>query len=325
MALDGYHHFHDRNYPGGLIEVADGVHAYLQPDGGWGWSNAGLLATSSESLLVDTLFDLELTQRMLDAMASLTATAPIRQLVNTHANGDHCYGNELVTGAEIIGSVASAEEMESLPPATLARMTAGGMGELLDAYMADAFGPFRFDNITLTPPTRTFEQRLTLDVADHAVELYEVGPAHTGGDVIAHLPDQGVVFTGDILFVYGTPIVWDGPISNWIAACDLIDSFDADVVVPGHGPLTDRRGTAMVRDYLRFIRAEAIARNAAGMSVIDAAHDIDLGQFQDWSDWERLVINVDAVYREIDPSHEAMPAAQLFFGMAELRRDRLPR
>ena len=75
-------------YTTGLHEVADGVFAWLQPDGGWGWSNAGLLATDGGSLLVDTLFDLELTRTMLDAMAPITDTRPIGTLVNTHANGD---------------------------------------------------------------------------------------------------------------------------------------------------------------------------------------------------------------------------------------------
>ena len=81
-------------YTTGLHELGDGCFAYLQPDGGWGWSNAGLVAGDGASLLVDTLFDLRLTQRMLEAMAPVTATAPIATLVNTHANGDHCYGNE---------------------------------------------------------------------------------------------------------------------------------------------------------------------------------------------------------------------------------------
>ena len=102
-------------YEKGLLEVGDGCFAYLQPDGGWGWSNAGLLVGDGQSLLVDTLFDLRLTAEMLEAMAPHAAVAPISHLVNTHANGDHCYGNQLVTGAEIIASTAAAEEMERRP------------------------------------------------------------------------------------------------------------------------------------------------------------------------------------------------------------------
>src|SRR5215204_6166356 len=99
-------------YERGAHEVGDGLWAYLQPDGGWGWSNAGLITDGPASLLVDTLFDLDLTATMLAELRAVSpAAASIRTLVNTHANGDHCYGNQLVTGAEIISSTASAREM----------------------------------------------------------------------------------------------------------------------------------------------------------------------------------------------------------------------
>src|SRR6266851_8741316 len=92
----------------GLHDIGNGCYAYLQPTGSWGWSNAGLIVDSGQSMLVDTLFDLKLTREMLEAMrrAEPKATAQIGTLVNTHSNGDHCFGNELVTGAEIIASKA---------------------------------------------------------------------------------------------------------------------------------------------------------------------------------------------------------------------------
>lgn len=307
------------SYEKGLVEVADGAFAYLQPDGGWGWSNAGLVTSGGSSLLVDTLFDLHLTREMLDSMRSVTDTAPIVDLVNTHANGDHCYGNELVADARIIASSACAEEMLRTPPEVLAQfMTAApNLGDL-GRYLVDCFGDFDFEGITLTPPTVTFDQRMDVTVGDTVVELYEVGPAHTEGDVIAHVPETGVVYTGDILFIEGTPLMWTGPISNWIAACDLIIGLDADVIVPGHGPLTDADGVRRVKDYLEFVDREARERHAAGMSAEDAAADISLGQFADWIDRERIAVNVDTVYRELDPSHQASDVAALFTMMAKL-------
>ena len=129
-------------YVEGLHEVADGVFAYLQPDGGWGWSNAGLVVGDGSSLLVDTLFDLRLTQRMLDSMAGHVRTSPIGTVVNTHANGDHCYGNQLVADAEIVSSRAAAEEMSEVPPAMLAALNAdpGDVGRLFRRFFG-AFDP----------------------------------------------------------------------------------------------------------------------------------------------------------------------------------------
>ena len=306
-------------YDHGLHEIGDGVFAYLQPDGSWGWSNAGLLVGDGRSLLVDTLFDLRLTQDMLDAMAPITSAAPIGTLVNTHANGDHCYGNELVAGAEIVSSAACASEMGHVPPSLLAEMVAGAdeMGALGE-YVKRCFGSFDFTNITLTVPTKTFEGRLDLGFAGRPAELIEVGPAHTLGDVIVHLPEDRVVFTGDILFIEGTPIMWAGPMRNWIAACDAIIDLDADTIVPGHGPLTDADGVRDVKRYLSYIESEATARHKAGMSASDAAHDIALGEFSGWLDAERIAVNVDSVYRELEPDRGPTDVVTLFTLMSEL-------
>jgi glyoxylase-like metal-dependent hydrolase (beta-lactamase superfamily II) len=315
----GHPGFH---YAKGLHEIGAGVHAYLQPDGSWGWSNAGLVVDGDQSLLVDTLFDLRLTREMLEAMkrAEPRAATRIGTLVNTHANGDHCYGNALLAGAEIVASQRTAEEMKHLPAAVLGSLvkSLGSEDSPLGRFVKRAFGPFAFDEVGETAlPTRTFERALTLRVGDRAVELLEVGPAHTRGDVIAHVPDARTVFTGDILFVEGTPIVWEGPVSNWIAACDRILALGADVIVPGHGPITDRRGVLAVRAYLEFVAREARARFEAGMDALSAARDIALGEFAGWSDRERIVVNVDTLYREYGAASAGGDTLRLLRGMGE--------
>jgi cyclase len=305
----------------GLHELGEGCHAYLQPDGSWGWSNAGLIVADGVSLLVDTLFDLRLTQQMLDAMAPLTRSAPIGTLVNTHANGDHCYGNQLVGQAEIIASVATAHEMTEVPPAMLAALNAapGEVGDLFRSF----FGAFEFADIDLTLPTRTFEKRLDLEVGGRAIELIEVGPAHTSGDTIVVVPDAKLVYTGDILFIGGTPIVWAGPLSNWVAACDLMLGMDVDTVVPGHGPITDKGGVAQVRDYLAFVDGEATARHHAGLDAWDAAQEIarEIGanpSFDALGEFGRIAVNVETVYRSLDPAHTTPDVVEQFRRMARI-------
>lgn len=302
----------------GIHELGDGCLAYLQPDGSWGWSNAGLVVGDGASLLVDTLFDLKLTRRMLDSMAPFTRTAPIASLVNTHANGDHCYGNQLVGEIEIIASRAAAEEMKEVPPSTLAALTKapGDVGDLFRRF----FGAFDFEGIEPRLPSRTFEGRLEVEVGGRVVELIEVGPAHTAGDVIAHVPDARTVYTGDILFIGGTPIVWAGPLSNWIAACDLMLGMDVETVVPGHGPITDKGGVAQVRDYLSFIDERATALQREGVDAFDAARDIarDMGSFREWGEFGRVAVNVESVYRELDPEHRSPDVVEQFRRMARI-------
>lgn len=309
----------------GLHDIGAGHYAYLQPDGTWGFSNAGLIVDGEQSLLVDTLFDERLTAEMLTAMkdAAGIGGADITTLVNTHANGDHTFGNRLVCNAEIIASKASAEEMQEQPPERLAEFmrAAPHMGEV-GAYLVECFGAFDFAGVKLKPPTKTFSGVLDLKVGDKEVKLIEVGPAHTAGDVLVHVPKDKVIYTGDILFIDGTPIMWAGPVANWIKACDMIIGLDVDVIVPGHGPITDKAGVSRMRDYLAYVDVEARKRFDAGMSAEDAARDIALTDYDSWIDAERIVVNVNTLYSEYRGEHAEADAVALFGLMARIKKDR---
>lgn len=300
-------------------EVGDGCHAYIQSDGSWGWSNAGLIVGAGASLLVDTLFDLVCTQRMLDRFAEHTGAAPINTVVNTHANGDHCFGNELVSFAQIVSSTATKEEMAHVPPSLLDGLVKepGPIGDVFREF----FGEFVFEDVPLRLPDRTFDGRLEIEVGGRQVELIEVGPAHTEGDTLVYVPDAKVVYTGDILFIGGTPVVWAGPLQNWVDACDLMLGMDIDTVVPGHGPVTDKSGVATVRDYLVWVDGEATARHRAGMDAFDAARDIAASvgaheTFSSFGEFGRIAVNVETVYRALDPAHQTPGVPEQFRRMA---------
>ena len=111
---------------------------------------------------------------------------------------------------------------------------------------------------------------LDFDVATH-VQVVESMQSELVRDVLVHSPDDRAIFTGDILFIDGHPILWAGPVRNWIAACHRIESLDVDTVVPGHGPITDKRGVIAVREYLEYVTSEARARYDAGMDPLEAA------------------------------------------------------
>ena len=312
-------------YAKGLHDLGNGGYAWLQPDGGWGWSNAGLIVDQGESLLVDTLFDVPLTRDMLAAMraAEPKAAARIGTLVNTHHNGDHWFGNQCCEGAEIIAHRLALEAMAHEGPDRLAGFidAAPQLGET-GAYLIRCFGAFDFKGVTPVLPTTTFETELTRTVGGKTVKIMHVGPAHTPGDALVHVPQDKVVFTGDILFIEGHPIMWEGPVSNWIDACDRIIAMDVETVVPGHGPITDKKGVAAVRDYLAYTRDEARKRFDAGLSAFDAACDIDMSDYDSWGDGERVVINVATLYREFAGDHAAGDAGALFGQMAALQRRR---
>jgi cyclase len=309
---------HRPPYARGLHELGDGLHAFLQPDGGWGWSNAGLIVADGASLLIDTLFDLTLTAEMLSAMRPLLTRSPLSGAFNTHGNGDHCYGNQLLPGAvPIYSTEVAAEEIRAVPPAaahTLFKET--DLGVDFVAWAREAFGPFDWTGIEPRPPTDTFAGERSVQVGGREVRLIAVGPAHTSGDAIAYVPDAAAVFTGDILFAARTPVMWAGPVSNWIAAADRILSLEPKVIVPGHGPLATPQMVSDLQEYLRFVQRESRGRFAAGMDAVAAADDIELGQYASWGDAERIAVNVEMVYRELDPGRPTVPVPELFVRMA---------
>lgn len=291
----------NRPFTQGIHDLGNGIYGYVQPDGTWGWSNAGLIASQGQTLLIDTLMSRTLTRAMLDDFARVEGGKRIDRLVNTHANPDHFVGNGLIEGAEIIATRETAREMAEFDPVRFASLTDNWqhMGDA-GAFLYETMGR-KFDWSDLEPlPAvgRTFEQALTLEVGDKTVELIDLGPAHTASDTIAWVPQDRVVFTGDLLFNEGHPIMWEGPVENWIAACVRIVALGPDVVVPGHGPITDSSAVAGMAEYFTDVSEQTRLRLDAGMGWKEAARDIDMGRYAHWTDPERIVANVFALYRQ---------------------------
>jgi cyclase len=335
-------------FEGGLHEVAPGVFAWLQPNGEWGESNAGLVMGDGAALLIDTLWDPRLTRRMLDAIDE-RAGVPIEVLVNTHSDGDHVWGNQLLEGTEIVATEAAIELIGHEPPAALQRFKAAApwlkrVGRVplprvhlreLGRYVEAMLAPYDFSDVRLTPPNRGFSGELVKQAGGREVRLIEVGPAHTGGDLIAHVQDAGVVFAADVLFVGVVPVMWAGPTSNWIAALDRILSLEAEAIVPGHGPLCGSAEVEALRDYLAWVDAEAGSRLARGLSVTETARELVLGdeyRRAPWAEWdspERMVITVATIDRHrrgeasgVGPRERAALFAQVAALAGELSQSR---
>lgn len=308
----------------GVHDIGNGVYGYVQPDGTWGWSNAGLIVSRGETLLVDTLMSRSLTRAMLDDFARLEGGSKIDRLVNTHANPDHFVGNGLVAGAEIIATSETAREMAEFNPKQFASLVdnwqnMGDSGAFLYETMGRKFDWSDLDSVAM--PNRTFDRTLSLTVGETMVELVDLGPAHTRSDTIAWLPAERVVFTGDLLFNEGHPIMWEGPIENWIAACEHIIALDPQVVVPGHGPITDTVAVANLRDYFVYVRDEARKRMDAGMGWKEAARDINMTEYRGWTDPERIVANVFSLYRQWGGPIASEDGRDLFGEMGRYSRE----
>ncbi|HEY7951331.1 MAG TPA: MBL fold metallo-hydrolase [Solirubrobacterales bacterium] len=278
----------------GFQPVGEDTWAWLQPNGGLGESNAGLIASGEHVLLVDTLWDLALTRRMLAEARALVDAAP-ETVFNTHSDGDHVWGNQLLGGARIVSTATAKGLMTLDTPRDLRRLKR--LGRVLRP-LGREMAPFDWSGVELTLPNETFEGELSVAVGDREVHLIEVGPAHTAGDAVAWAPDVSVCFAADILFIGCTPITWAGPIAGWLAAIERISSLGATTFVPGHGPVCDRAAVDLLREYLEWVGAEGGSRLERGVPPAKAAREMLLSrEFESlpWAGWDdpaRLVITL---------------------------------
>jgi cyclase len=301
-------------YPEGLYDLGCGTYAWMVPNGSWGESNTGLITGKGVSLLIDTQWDLRHTKTMLDAMGPYTNSSPIRYLVNTHADGDHCWGNGLVRDAEIISSEEARDEMRNIKPRSMLMLgRAGSFLEKLNVFGSGAAGywlrgmgaPYDYRGIKPVLPTRSFTGNMTIEVGGREVRLIKTGRCHTRGDIMVFIPDNKTLFAGDILFIGCTPPMWAGPLGNWMQALDTILRMDVDIIIPGHGPITDKEGVKELKAYWEYCDFHVKKCFQGGKSASEAAREIALSEdfakqpFSLWDSPERIMLNAHTIYRHL--------------------------
>jgi cyclase len=259
------------------------VFAYVQPDGSWWINNTGFVVGGDQVCAIDASSTERRTRALLDAIRSVTAN-PITTLLNTHHHGDHTNGNCLFGDAVILGHANCRTNM--------AGQRIGGLEAV--------FGDVEWGELSVVPPSMTFDDRLTLHVGDVRVELMYVGTAaHTTGDVVAWLPEQGVLFSGDLVFNGGTPFVLMGSVAGSLDALVMLRSLGAATIVPGHGGVCGPEHIFVVEGYLQWLQTVAREAKAAGLTPLHAARAADLGEYAEWLDPERIVGNLHRAYMEI--------------------------
>jgi cyclase len=279
------HHDHDHDHPDlpdpTLEEVGPGVYAYVQLDGSWGLNNSAFVVGRDGVTLVDTCFTERRSRALIEAIGSV-ASVPVRTLVNTHHHGDHTHGNYLLPAATIIGHELCREEV----------LAAGHVATAL-------FQGVDWGDLEVAAPFVTFDDHLNVWVDDRRLELQFAGPAHTTNDIVAWMPSERILLSGDLVFNGGTPFVVMGSVSGSIAAVQKLKALGATTIVPGHGAVC---GPSVLDDqeaYLRFVQDVARRGFDDGTPPLDAALAADLGPFAAWHDPERLVGNLYRAYSEL--------------------------
>jgi cyclase len=280
-------HDHPEFGPAQLVEVADGVFAYVQPDGSWYINNTGFIVGRSSVISVDACSTEARTRAYRERIASVTP-APVTTLINTHHHGDHTYGNSVMGASTIVGHESCRTEViKTGAPAN-----------------TGIWDPVEWGAFTMAPPNLTFDDRVRLWSDDRPVEVSYVGQAaHTNNDSLVWLPEQGVLFCGDLLFNGGTPFLLMGSVVGAIdVLTNVVAPIPATTIVPGHGAPCDPELIKTMVGYLEFVLDTARAGRSAGLTPLQAAQETDLGEYSDWLDHERIVGNLHRAYADLEAS-----------------------
>lgn len=295
--------------PPSMIEVAEDIYAYTQPPGGWCLSNAGVIIGSDSALVVDTLATESRARRLRESLDGL-CSGPGRMLVNTHHHGDHNFGNQVFGPSAIIFAHERART----------EMAETGLA------LTTLWPQVEWGEIRVVLPTVTFVDRLTLHVGARRAELIHVGPAHTTNDVVVWLPDEQVLFAGDVVLSGATPFNVMGSVSGALTAIERLRELGPRTVVCGHGPVTGPEVLDENADYLAWIQRLAEQGIARGSTPLQVAQDADLAMFDHLLDPERIVGNLHRAYADLEggPAGRPLDVVDVFGEMVQFNGGRLP-
>jgi cyclase len=243
-----------------LEPLGDGVYAWIQPGGGSGVSNAGVVVDADGLTVIDTLMVRSQWEPFAAAVAELER--PVKRVLLTHAHIDHVGGTQAFRNAMVLGSPATSDLLDQPMP--------------VDAYKT-FFAPFseEFDDLGEigTRPV----SHIVADAAQLTPRI-ELLPAsgHTAGDVMALVADSDVLFAGDLCFFGVTPLAFQGDPATWADVLEVVADL-ADVIVPGHGPVGSATEVRDLRAYLRHC----------------VEGQIPAGPWDRWTDRDRDAINIE--------------------------------
>lgn len=285
-----------------LVEVGDGIYAYVHHDGSWGLNNSGFVFSGDQLAVIDTALTEDRTRTFREIVTSTSGITTPQVLVNTHHHSDHTFGNFVFADASVVAHRRCHDAV---------------LRQGLHPVDQDPLVPW--GDLRVHPPGLLFDTTLELHVGEHRAELIYVGPAHTDNDVIVWLPAERILYAGDVLFHDATPITHGGSTTGSVRALETIKALDPRLIVPGHGTVCGPEVLEEWLGYFAFVSDAAARGRQAGLSVLEVAREQDLGQYADWQHPERFVLNLHRAYAELaDGVDQSLDEAAAFEDMLRL-------
>ena len=275
-----------------FTEIGEGLYAFTAE----GDPNSGVIIGDDSVMIIEAQATPRLAQKVIDCVRGVT-DKPISHLVLTHYHA-----------VRVLGASAFGADQIIMGDAARAMVVERGQEDWDSEFQRF---PRLFEGHEsipgLTYPTTTFNNDMTVYLGNRRIDLMHLGRAHTAGDLVIHVPDQNVMFTGDIVEYNSACYCGDGYFSSWGDTLDNIASFDVDAIAPGRG--TALLGKALVETAIENTRnfvdstyrpaARVAARNGSLKEAWDAVRAACDPKFSDYAIYEHcLPFNVARAYDE---------------------------
>jgi cyclase len=302
----------------GVDELGNGIFAAIHKDGGGAICNAGIVDLGDRTLVFDTFLTPQAARDLKRAAETLTAK-PVSIVVNSHAHNDHVWGNQVFSAqADIVSTVVTTETIMSEgmkecawyrenTPKRLAALQESyeslsdenERSELslwIDYYehLAEAI-----NGLEIVPPKTTFSGHMIFRGTERTVELIEYKKGHTSSDLILFLPQDSVIFMGDLLFINSHPYLGDGDPDSLINILQEVQQMGVRVLIPGHGPVGGVEDLAILIRYVAVCQ-DIVNRVISGGNTEEAVDRVKLPEpFDSWQQVGFFRSNLHFLYKRM--------------------------
>jgi cyclase len=301
-----------------ITKVAEGIYAAVAKPGGLASGNAGFVVGDRGVLVVDTFYTPVAIEELIETIGTETKQ-PIKYAINTHYHLDHTGGNQVfaaraipIIGHDNLISWQTTKNRRFLPTTEeLQKRRTDIAKQLSDTPLDQTDKRAGFERqlrridvqltIKLTNPTVTFSTgTVHLYLGTREVILFTL-PGHTGGDVLAYIPDANVVFTGDMGWRKTLPNLVDATVNDWITSLDtLLKQYPTAKFVPGHGEVATADDVKEFRDYLDDLRTRVKKAIADGLTLDQAKQQLKLpDRYKTFAFQNFATPNVEDMYNEL--------------------------
>ena len=271
-----------------IVELETGVFARLHE----GLTNAGIIVGDDSVLVIDSLRVPSFARDLIKDVKDIT-DKPIKFVIDTHSHWDHSWGNEEFPDATIIGHKNCYAEMVDVE-----------WNEQWREKVTSSNDPWSEEGniVNITPPNMTFETSMQLYFGGRELDLKYFGRAHTSGDIYIHLPNEKIVFTGDVAQDGGVPYLGDCYPVDWPETDNKLAALPIERFMSGHGPIGDHQALEGARDFIHNLVDSVKSAIADGQNAAQASESVInqlTPQYGNWRSFDRIGENLTSVYEKL--------------------------